>query len=192
MDPTLAQDIVVVVAVGAATLVTVPWMLDVVELSNARVKHMDPNSDEKALAWFLLLLRQASTEVVMFDDGDTSPGSLYQRQEVIDAIRGALDRHPNLKIRCLLTHRRHETSFEQTFDDHPRVSIGKRSGPRSSVHYKMFDGKIGYISRHAPMQTARKRLLIDCSRPAARRRTGGRPLALSPYYEDFERHYAAA
>ena len=189
MDSTFAQEFVITTLVVAVTVgITMPWMLDIVELSNTRKAYLDLNSDKKAIAWFLYLLQGVTSEVVMHDDGDTAGGSIYQNKTVVDAIERTLHKNGELQVKCLLTHRRHETLFEQRFDNHNRVFIYERTGPRSPIHYKIFDGKKAYVSRHAPQETTRKRLFIDCSQASRR---GARHLALRRYFEDFEQHHAA-
>ena len=71
-----------------AGLVSAYWLRDAIEVSRTIVSNMPPNNNESAEQWFLNLLRQATTEIVMYDDGDTSEGSLYQSRTVVDAVKG--------------------------------------------------------------------------------------------------------
>ena len=173
-----------------AGLVSIPWLRDAIEVSRTRVTEMPPNSNESAVQEYLGLLDEAQTEIVMYDDGDTTEGSLYQSRAVVDAIQAKIEENPTFKVKCVLNNQRGETLFERELENlAPQVNIrGRRENP-TRVHYKIIDRRKAYVSRHPSGESARTRKMIDCSRSPSRR-TGQPPLALRRYFDDFERHAA--
>ena len=149
---------------------------------------MVPNSDEDAEAVVLRLIGEAESEIVMYDDGDASDGSLYQSSRVVQAIQDKIRERPDFVVRCVLNNT-DNTRFERELGGNPNVSVRRRRGNPSRVHYKIIDGRKAYISCHQLGQTVRNRRVIDCTRSQSRHH-GRRPLALRRYFDDFERHAA--
>lgn len=172
-----------------AGLVSIPWLRDAVEVSRTRVTPMAPNSNDEAQRIFLGLLREARKEIVMYDDGDTHPESLYQSEEVVQAIKAKIGANPEFRIDCVLNERTGATLFERDLDGQSNVRIRRRRANPSRIHYKIVDGRKAYVSCHEHGKTARNRRMIDCTNALSRRRNS-RPLALRRYFEDFERHAA--
>ena len=192
MEPMIVP-LVNVVLVLAAGIASIPWLRDAVEVSRTMVSEMPPNSNAEAEQVFLDLLREAETEIVMYDDGDIGEGSLYQSPKVVEAIKTKLQENPEFRVRCVLNEM-HDTLFERELVTILGVEIRRRSSNPSRVHYKIIDGLKAYVSCHQPGEAARNRRMIDCTN-APSRRQGRHPLALQRYFEDFERyateHHAA-
>lgn len=189
MEAMLAPTVSVLLIVGAG-LFSSRWLRDAVEVSRTRVIRMSPNSNEEAERIFLELLREAQNEIVMYDDGDTGEGSLYQSETVVQEIKAKLRKNPGFKVDCLLNHRTGSTLFEKELDQVTSgVRIRQRRDDPSRIHYKIIDGRKAYVSCHRQGQAARNRTMIDCTNALPRRRKG-RPLALRRYFDDFERHVA--
>lgn len=174
---------------AASALLSWKWMRDAAELSRVKVVKMRPNSDEVVVANFLQLLAEASVELVMYDDGDTSPESLYQDRRAVDALRDRLE-DPDFAVDCVLNNRNGETLFERALGGLPNVRIRSRVSNPRRVHYKIIDRRKAYVSCHDVGQKTRGRKLIDCTDVPLRR--GRTPIALRRYFNDFERHAAVA
>ena len=91
-----------VLLIVTAGLFSIRWLRDAVEVSRTRVTRMSPNSNEEAERIFLELLREAQNEIVMYDDGDTGAGSLYQSETVVQEIKAKLRKNPRFRVDCLL------------------------------------------------------------------------------------------
>ena len=178
-----------VLLIAIAALVSIPWLRDVVEVSRTRVTPMAPNSNDEAQRIFLDLLGEATTEIVIYDDGDTQAGSLYQSREVVRALEDKIRANPEFKIDCVLNDATGATLFERELARHSNVRIRPRSADPSRIHYKIIDGRKAYVSCHEHGTTARNRRMIDCTNALSRNRNS-RPLALRRYFDDFERHAA--
>ena len=160
------------------------WLRDTVEVSRTIVSPLPPNSDDDAVNDFLDLLVEARKEVVMYDDGDTAEGSLYQSSRVVDAIRKKIEEYQDFHVDCTLNRMHGDTLFEQKLRSHHNVHIWQRSSHESREHYKIFDGRKAYVSCHEPGSKMRNRSIIDCTK--AMSKSHPRPLALRRYFDDFK------
>ncbi len=178
-----------VLLILTAGLVSIPWLRDAVEVSRTRVTPMAPNSNDEAQRIFLDLLNEATKEIVMYDDGDTDAGSLYQSRDVVRAMEAKIRSNPDFRVDCVLNKRTGETLFEKELASYPNVRVRQRRADPSRVHYKIVDGRKAYVSCHEHGRTIRNRRMIDCTNALSRHRDS-RPLALRRYFDDFERHAA--
>ena len=105
------------------------------------------NSDRKAKIVMLSLVGRANNIILIHDNGGADEGSIYQDQEVVDAVVARLEAVRGLHVKCLFNED-NDTLFRRRLSDHHRVTI--RITFRSTViHFKIIDGGIyGYISRH--------------------------------------------
>ena len=172
-----------------ALIVSIPWLKDAIEVSRTVVIEMPPNSNEEVVSAFLRLLGEADTEIIMYDDGDTNDGSLYQNETVVQAIKNKIGDNPEFKVDCVLNNQLGNTLLERELADEPTVRIRHRHGTQSRVHYKIIDRRKAYVSCHQPGQANRNRKLIDCT-GALSRQPNTPPLALRRYLDDFENHAA--
>ncbi len=143
------------------------------------------NNDSLAKEAFLALLSEAEREMIVYDDGDDDPKSIYNDAEVINRIDETLRQRPALELKCVFNIQ-DRTTFREKFSGHPRVSIRARRINQRRVHYKIVDGRKAYISCHELGSRERTGKLIDLSNT----RMIGRGLIFRPYVEDF-RKYAA-
>ena len=188
METLLSGALVNALLLGLAVVIGVRQLRNAVEVSRTDVTKMRPNSDTSVEAIVLKLIEQAEREVVLYDDGESTKGSLYQSRRVVDALRSKLQA-PSFKVDCVLNEMTGTTLFERELGPLDNVRIRQRRENPSTIHYKIFDGTVGYISRHRPGEPTRNRKLIDCTR-AQSRFPGKRPLALRRYFEDFHRNAA--
>ena len=161
---------------------------DAIEVSRTDVIEMPSNSDTSVERILLRLIDQAQQEIVMYGGNDPTEESPYRSKLVVDALKEKL-RNPEFRLACVLDFRTGETLFERELEPLRNVTIRTRRENPSTIHYKIFDGTVGYISRHRPGGTVRNRKLIDCTR-AQSRHPGERPLALRRYFNDFNRYAA--
>ena len=66
-----------------AMAISIPWLQDAAEVSRTNVTELPPNNNEEVVLATLGLLREADSEIIMYDDGDTDPESLYQSNDVV-------------------------------------------------------------------------------------------------------------
>ena len=159
------------------------WLRDAVDVSRVVTRDLGLNDDETVEQEYLALLKEAETEIVMYDDGD---GSLYQSDTVIQNIKDKINANPSFKVECVLNEANGGTAFETELSDLENVNIRQRTSNKSRVHYRLIDRRKGYVSCHGPGQTKRNRKLIDCSNIPLRGRKY--PLVLERYYTDFYAH----
>ena len=164
------------------------WFLrDAADATNTRLKGLPPNDNKAAEEWFLRLLKGARREVIMYDDGDRD--TLYDSPKVVAAIQKKLDELDKFEVRCMLNFGSGETLFERKFTDESRVKIYSRKGEDSRTHYKLFDNKVAYVSKHPRGAKARRRVVLYCP---TRSLFSKHPVALRPYFKDFGSHATAA
>lgn len=143
------------------------------------------NNDSLAKEAFLALLSEAEREMLVYDDGNDDPKSIYNDPEVIDQIDETLHQRPDLELKCVFNVQ-DRTKFTERFGDHARVSIRARRINKRRVHYKIVDRRKAYISCHELGSRERTGKMIDLGDT----KMIGRGLIFRPYVEDF-RKYAA-
>ena len=124
------------------------------------------NSDKTAEDNFLALLQDATESMVVYDDGNKMAGSIYENQQVIDAVHKKLSENPKFRLSCYFNFD-HAVLFRQEFAENPRIQIvtGHRDRPNDDVHYKIIDeGLKTHISRHEVDSQERQYRIIDCTR----------------------------
>lgn len=152
------------------------------------------NDDEAAAQMFIRILRMAKGTLVIHDDGDRGSRSIYEDDNVVQAVRRQLETHPKLQIRCLFNDKadlKLVREIEAAYPDPGRFAVYYLNSPRpvGDVHYKIADGGvIGHLSSHEHGQPERNFKLLDCS--AAKPRT--RKRAFGKYLEQFDRDVQAA
>lgn len=150
------------------------------------------NDDESATQMFIRILKMAKKTLVVHDDGDKGIRSIYEDDNVIQAVRRQLDTHEKLQIRCLFNDKADLKLVREIQAAYPdRFTVCYLSGDRpiDDVHYKIADGGvIGHLSSHEHGQPERNFKVLDCS--AAGTRT--RKRAFGKYLDQFERDVQAA
>ena len=150
------------------------------------------NNDDAAVAMLLSVVKAAKKSLVIHDDGNKLPQTVYDDQTVIDTVRKQLADNEELNIQCLFNDRDDLDLVRQIAAEYPaRFQVWYTRGPRPAgdIHYKIADGgAVGHLSWHEHKQPERDFKLLDCS--AAKPRT--RKRAFGQYLEHFEREVAAA
>ena len=150
-------------------------------------------NDDAAATLLIFVLKAAKRTLVIHDDGNKHPETVYDNECVIDAVRRRLAENQELGIRCLFNDRDDLELVRQMCAEYPdrfKVWYGDRlMRPDDDIHYKIADGgAVGHLSWHEHMQPEREFKLLDCSgaKPRTRKRAFGK------YLDQFERHVTAA
>ena len=143
------------------------------------------NDSSFAADIFIELLRDARDSMLICDDGNKMEGSLYNAEDVIDAVEEQLRANRNLRLQCLFNYG-DETLFTKKFEKHPRVKMKRGIQPRRDIHFKIIDrGRRGYVSAHPLGSTARRYRLYDCSHAP----DNIREAALGRHVQDMQRMF---
>ena len=188
---TTLEELFVIAIVSAAIVPAIFmwwWYWDSV---NVRVQS-GMNDDDAAATMLIFVLRAAKKNLVIHDDGNKLPGTVYDDARVIDAVRHQLAENQELNIQCLFNDRDDLELVRQMVTEYPaRFKVWYRDGlrPDDDIHYKIADdGAVGHLSWHEHLQMEREFKLLDCS--GARART--RKRAFGQYLHRFERDVTAA
>ena len=130
-------------------------------ISRVRIREVQ-NNDTIAKRWFSELLAEAKKRMIVYDDGNDDEHSLYNDAGIIEKIREKLRATPGLRIDCVFNDD-DETLFTRAFGDNPQVSIRLRLSNRQRIHYKIIDGRKGYISRHDHGSPERDAKFVDAT-----------------------------
>lgn len=142
------------------------------------------NSDDFTAAAFIGLVNEAHGMMLVCDDGNQMPGSIYQSAEVIEAVRAKLARDREFRMRCLFSSEE-PTEFRQAFSDHDRVEF--TVDQRREIHYKIINGgRKGYLSEH--LEGERERQYTVYSRVYGR----ARQKIFGPHMDDINRVFSHA
>lgn len=184
----LAFSAVVLVSVVVVAAVSV-WMT--YEHSLLLVTDVN-NDDEQAVKRFLNVLRCAEHELLVHDDGDKAPGSLYDDEDTVQAVRERLRMCPNLKIRCLLNFNEGVRMAALSGEYQSRFQMRYlHQRPANDVHFKIADGgKMAYLSTHAKGVAKRKGCILEdigARERTRKRRLGGQ---IDDFNEGFERAHS--
>ena len=140
------------------------------------------NSDAVALKEFLRLLGEAKTEMLICDDGNQMKGSLYDNDDVVNAVKEKLSTSSGFTMLCLFSSG-YESKFCKVLGKMAGVRI-KMVSNRRDVHYKIIDGGCsGYLSRHEKGE--------PCREFESYRRVFGRVRSrmFGPFIEDIGREF---
>ena len=151
--------------------------------------HRGDNDDDTVYEVFSRLLQNATTDMIIHDDGDDTPGSMYNEPRVIADLRQHTAR--GVVVRIYFNQRAALAVNELAQERPERVIIRYNAGERpvDDVHYKIIDqGRQGYLSRHRAGSRRRRYEVINCLRSPERERSE----IFGRYLERFERDFAAA
>ena len=185
----------VAVVILAASTVVIVWLLHrtfqyvYVKVSPERID--DNNS---VVSNFVELLDEASSSMILYDDGDDTDGAVYNDSRVIDAVRRKLRSNPDFELPCLFNCN-DDVKFRKEFANEPQVDIRTRCymGRERKVHYKIIDGGTkAYISRHELGSNHRRSKIVDCSNVSKRLRSRVGADVLRKHTEDFATAFSAA
>ena len=145
----------IVAAVPLAGYIWMTWGLLFLRLE------VDMNDSSVAARAFTELLDEAMETMWICDDGNSMPDSIYNMDEIVEAVRRRLNENEKLQLLCLFSSG-DSTKFSTAFSDDSRVII-KTHQPRRSVHFKIIDDcKKGYVSSHPYGSTERRYRKYDC------------------------------
>ena len=126
------------------------------------------NDDKQAVSRFVDIVRHATKNLIVHDDGNKMPGTIYDNPEAIEALDRQLTEHEQLVVECLFNVHDELAMIERLRQRHPerfKVKYRRWPWPRPAfdVHYKITDdGAIGHLSHH-DMGTAERHFEVqDC------------------------------
>ena len=138
------------------------WMiLDAHRVAAIVATETTENSDEKAKSAFLDLLRAAKKEMIVYDDGDANPGSIYEDENIVKAVKQKIKDNPKFHMDCVFN-KDEETLFRRRLADVSGVQIRKRETNPKRIHYKIIDGRTAYVSVHEEGSAERLAKTIEC------------------------------
>ena len=111
----------------------------------------DENTDAQAAEMMVDLINNARRSLVIHDDGNNSPASVYNNDDVINALRARIERRPRLTVECLFNDH-DDLKLLDLARDTGRIAIWYADGtrPDNDLHYKIVDGgKLVHLSSHA-------------------------------------------
>lgn len=177
-----------------STVVGTWYLLRSYHFHYVEVTHVKVNDDASVARNFIELLDEAKALMIVYDDGNTTSGSLYNDQSVIDAVRIKLRSAPDFKLQCLFSCD-DQVEFCTELADEPQVDIRTRrdSGRGSKIHYKIIDGgEKAYLSRHERGASKRRSRVVDCTGvPEGHRRRVAKSM-LGRHVADFARAFSVA
>ena len=112
------------------------------------------NDDLEAGSRFIDVVQHAEHELIVHDDGNDMPGTIYNDEEVIRAVDQQMAKHEKLVVKCLFNARAKLALVEQLSERyserfHVRYRRWRWPRPAFDVHYKIADrGAIGHLSHH--------------------------------------------
>lgn len=134
----------------AAFLVSVYLIVSVQGDVRLKLEHGE-NTDEQAAEMFIALIRNARKSIVIHDDGDDSTKSLYNNDEVIDAIAQQIGKYPNLQVKCWFNDHENikfRSLAEGALSDNFKIWYSNGERPNNDIHYKIIDGgRLVHLSR---------------------------------------------
>ena len=154
----------IAVAIYVVGLVTGAYLV-VTAQGDRRIAELSAdNSDEQAADIMVEMIGQTRRELLIHDDGNNSPRSVYNNERVLEAMRQRLQECPRMRIRCLFNDNEplklHDLA--QSDDGRGRIEVWQAQGPRplDDTHYKIVDrGRMLHLSFHAHGAVERKYLI---------------------------------
>lgn len=152
---------IVVVALGIVSMVVILattvyacWQCQ----SRGGIVVEDQNSGEKAVAYFMRVLKEADEQLIIHDDGDNVAGTPYNDKDVMKALEERL-KSSDLKVRILFNVPDVDLgilSLARKYGDSLQIRYRKDGRPVGDIHYKIADRRMGYFSSHDEGSAYRK------------------------------------
>lgn len=142
-----------ILAVVAASFLVCLYLVVSVQGDLRMLEEYGENTDEQARDMFMDLLGQTRRRIVIHDDGNYFPGSVYNDPNVIDALRERARRR-KIRVRCLFNDADEELGLiklARSEESRGQIEVWKLRGGRREpdVHYKIVDsGRLVHLSRH--------------------------------------------
>lgn len=176
------MDILVAAALIAAGAAFIAWLLwDGFRHRTAQpldvVFENGVNDDAEASSRFIKVVGHATRELIVHDDGNDMPGTIYNDEEVIDAVDRQMAHHEALVVKCLFNTCQRLAMVERLSKGYPtRFHVRYRrwpwQRPAFDVHYKIADrGAIGHLSHHGYGAEERYYEVRNCLHVNQRERT---------------------
>ena len=163
------------------------WYLVLSVQPDARGPEVGENDDNQAVEMFVRLVGEARRSIVIHDEGTDSPESVYNSDEVMEAVKRRI-RERGIEVHCLFNDAEPLKLLDLAREDECRDRIriwyarGERSKP--DIHYKIVDGgKLVHVSNHRHHASAKAYLLYKAPWWAR----GARQRFSRAYKEHFER-----
>ena len=127
------------------------------------------NDDNQAVAKFIEVVGHATRRLIIHDDGNKMPGTIYDSAEATEALDAQMNTHKGLVVECLFNSRDKLAMVEQLRHRHPsRFKVKYRRWPwrrpAFDVRYKIADdGAFGHLSHHPFGVKERHFEVRDCS-----------------------------
>lgn len=127
------------------------------------------NDDEQAVSGFVEVVRRATKNLIVHDDGNKMAGTIYDNPKAIEALDRQMNEHEQLVVKCLFNTRDELKMVEQLRQRHPerfKVKYRRWPWPRPAfdVHYKIADnGAYGHLSHHDMGERERHFEVRDCT-----------------------------
>lgn len=149
----------------------------------------DPDTSKR---YFLLLLDQAQSSMIVYDDGNDVADSLYSNEEILDAIEGKFRDNPKFTMQCLLNcpvpDRMRDKFSKETRMDARTTGLGS-DAPRDT-HLKIIDkGRMAYLTQHDFGSMVRPYELVDCLTVAGWALKGVARREMAGLVEEFEKKF---
>ena len=117
------------------------------------------NNDDDAADVMIDLIRQSNWLLLIHDDGNNSPSSVYNNARVVGAMRERMIKRPLLRVHCLFSYKNQPLALLDL-----TVRFGRRmkvwytpDRPQGDIHYKIVDaGKLVHLSIHKPEADERR------------------------------------
>lgn len=123
------------------------------------------NDNDTAVSMFICLVNKVENEMIIHDDGDNTEDSIYNNDNAIEAVRKRLREHKDLTIKCFFNEKEEikMVSLGKQFPGRFVVRYRQGERPDYDIHYKIIDGRKGYLSVHDPGGRSRKYEMVDCT-----------------------------
>ena len=162
------QGITIIVSVSYVVGSVCLWIWHV-EIPQLVHQQTGKNDDASAKEQFLAMLARATHTLIVHDDGDNMDVSVYNDQEVLDAVENRLATTKRLTIKILFNFRE-PLEIYALAANHDRLEISTldlthEQRPEHDVHYKIADGgKYAYLSLHGRGSPERRFESYECPR----------------------------
>ena len=150
-----------VLATLAATVFACMYLALSVQPDMNVAEERDENNDAQAAEMMVQLINKTRRTLVIHDDGNDSPQSVYNNDDVIRALRERIERRPHMTVECLFNDRENLKLLALARDTQ-NIAIWYANGarPDNDLHYKIVDGgKLVHLSSHAHGASERRYVL---------------------------------
>ena len=151
------------------------------------------NDSDTPKQYFKKLLNAAECSMIVYDDGNDMPTSLYADESIVEAVREKLNSTEEFELKCYFNDDAN-TLFRQELAGLAGVEIRTGNGDaKRDKHFKIIDGgRIGYVSEHDHGAEERDYEVVDCMMVPDKDFNRVAKKALGTYMESFRRKFESA